>query len=677
MELSIEGAAFVDQHVSSFAHRLRPAQLRRVVEEAIARHMPELADEAAREAADRRHVTVIDDEISFAGTMRVEAELDLADALDFEAAVARGAAEQRALGSEEPLGARRARAVGEMSRSQLALDLAAADASASVVRRPARQHILYLHLSESAVTGGSGGLECGRLDSTRAIVTADQVRAWLGEPGTSVVVKPVIDLADHVRVDQWEVPDRIAERVQLRDGHCVFPWCTRPARSCRADQRGCDCDHVDPHARGGPTCPCNLAPLCRRHHRLKTHSRWRYDALEPGSYLWTSPHGYQFLVDHEGTLDVSADRRRLISPSAAARRSTRAIATPPRTPLARSGAQWRAREPADTALSPLDRFGAGTTEGDTVIELTRGQELALTTEAGEPLTRIKLGLGWDKERTAGFIGTGAPEIDLDVSAIQFAGGQLFDLAFFNNLATRDGSVVHLGDNLSGSGEGDDEVITVDLPRVHGPVDTIVVLVSSYQGHTLEWIAARLLPPGRRARRRAGPAQAHRRCAPAGHRDGRRSSGTARAAGGCARSATGSRSRCPPRRWTRCGPTSEPRPAHGATWPRRRSDRHVDSPDDHVRRAPLLGGAQPMATHLLAQHARLSVAGTSMTGLLLVTLGGGLVARDAERVHDIGMLSLDSPALVWGVLLFGLGGLFLVLSVVAIGVSLGLALADRY
>jgi stress response protein SCP2 len=123
-----------------------------------------------------------------------------------------------------------------------------------------------------------------------------------------------------------------------------------------------------------------------------------------------------------------------------------------------------------------------------VIELTRGQELALTTEAGEPLTRIKLGLGWDKERTAGFIGTGAPEIDLDVSAIQFAGGQLFDLAFFNNLTTRDGSVVHLGDNLSGSGDGDDEVITVDLPRVHGPVDTIVVLVSSYQGHTLEWVA---------------------------------------------------------------------------------------------------------------------------------------------------------------------------------------------
>jgi stress response protein SCP2 len=122
-----------------------------------------------------------------------------------------------------------------------------------------------------------------------------------------------------------------------------------------------------------------------------------------------------------------------------------------------------------------------------VIELTEGQELALTTEDGQPLTRLRMGVGWDKERTAGAIGTGAPDIDLDATAVQFADGQLFDLAFYNNLQTRDGSVVHLGDNLTGRGEGDDEVLTVDLGRVYQKVDTIVFLVSSYQGHTLEWI----------------------------------------------------------------------------------------------------------------------------------------------------------------------------------------------
>lgn len=115
-----------------------------------------------------------------------------------------------------------------------------------------------------------------------------------------------------------------------------------------------------------------------------------------------------------------------------------------------------------------------------MIELSAGQETPLS-------GRIRMGVGWDKERTAGAIGTGAPDIDLDATAVQFVGEQLFDLAFYNNLSTRDGSVVHLGDNLTGAGEGDDEQLTVDLDRVHGPVDTIVLLVSSYHGHTLEWV----------------------------------------------------------------------------------------------------------------------------------------------------------------------------------------------
>jgi len=118
-------------------------------------------------------------------------------------------------------------------------------------------------------------------------------------------VRPVIDLADCQPVDSHEIPARMAEQVDLRDRHCVFPWCSRPARSC-------DHDHVTPwkpDGAGGPTCPCNLAPLCRRHHRHKTHGKWRYLVLKPGTYLWTSPHGYHYLVDHHGTADVSPDRR--------------------------------------------------------------------------------------------------------------------------------------------------------------------------------------------------------------------------------------------------------------------------------------------------------------------------------------------------------------------------------
>ncbi len=49
----------------------------------------------------------------------------------------------------------------------------------------------------------------------------------------------------------------------------------------------------------------SLAPLCRTHHRHKTHRGWTYHAVEPGTYLWTSPHRHQYLRDHTGTLDVS------------------------------------------------------------------------------------------------------------------------------------------------------------------------------------------------------------------------------------------------------------------------------------------------------------------------------------------------------------------------------------
>jgi hypothetical protein len=66
---------------------------------------------------------------------------------------------------------------------------------------------------------------------------------------------------------------------------------------------------VHPHGEGGTTCSCNIARLCRRHHRLKTHTAWHYTVLERGSYLWTSPHGLQLLRDRTGTTDVTpADR---------------------------------------------------------------------------------------------------------------------------------------------------------------------------------------------------------------------------------------------------------------------------------------------------------------------------------------------------------------------------------
>ncbi len=106
------------------------------------------------------------------------------------------------------------------------------------------------------------------------MLTADQIAAWCGRPDVTVVVKPVIDLRQRLETAGYQPTDRIRDHVIARDRTCVFPWCGRNARRC-------DLDHIVPFDhqhpdRGGPTATDNLAPLCRRHHRLKTKGRWHY-----------------------------------------------------------------------------------------------------------------------------------------------------------------------------------------------------------------------------------------------------------------------------------------------------------------------------------------------------------------------------------------------------------------
>ena len=305
--LTRQAAYFVDRHVAPVVHRIGPRQTDRLVEEAVARFMPEETERRRSAAADGRHLTVHGHQVTVAGTVQIEGELDLADGLALDAALAQGAETLKALGSTDSLDVRRSVAAGDLARRQLALDLRPADAEPTAVtrRRASRERkvVLHLHLSEAALAGPGAGTGhrtegVGRVDQTRSPVTAEQIRLWCGAAGT-VTVKPVVDLADHISVDAYEIPDRIAEQVRLRDPACVFPWCTRTATRC-------DTDHVVPHDLGGPTCACNLAPLCRRHHRIKTHAkRWRYTTVEPGTHLWTSPAGYQFLRDHTGTRCVS------------------------------------------------------------------------------------------------------------------------------------------------------------------------------------------------------------------------------------------------------------------------------------------------------------------------------------------------------------------------------------
>jgi hypothetical protein len=305
MCLSPEAAAFVDAHVSHVAHKIGPVQLTRLIEEAIARFDPARAEAERAAAAEARHLDVDLAQVSTAGTVHVEGDLDLADALDLNDAIAADAHQQLLAGSTESLDVRRSIAAGNLARNQLTLDLdTPADQPRSTKQR---QVVLHVHLEQAAVLG-AGGL--ARVHETPGPITAAQVRAWCGNPDTQVTIQPVLDLAEHLHVDAYQASARLKLQTQLRDHACAFPFCFRPAERC-------DCEHRVPHDNdgpgGGPTCSCNQAPCCRRHHRAKTTGGWTYVTVEPGVYLWRSPLGYQFLRDHTGTLDVTPDpdRRRL------------------------------------------------------------------------------------------------------------------------------------------------------------------------------------------------------------------------------------------------------------------------------------------------------------------------------------------------------------------------------
>jgi stress response protein SCP2 len=101
------------------------------------------------------------------------------------------------------------------------------------------------------------------------------------------------------------------------------------------------------------------------------------------------------------------------------------------------------------------------------------------------LAMVKMALGWDPISVHGARGPRKLQIDLDASALLFVGHNLVDAAFFQQLSARNGTVRHSGDNLTGEGRGDDEVITVDLARLPPQITAVVFVVTSYAGHTFE------------------------------------------------------------------------------------------------------------------------------------------------------------------------------------------------
>lgn len=108
------------------------------------------------------------------------------------------------------------------------------------------------------------------------------------------------------------------------------------------------------------------------------------------------------------------------------------------------------------------------------VNLQKGQKVDLT-KGRAGLTKVIIGLGWDTNKFDG------PDFDLDASAFLLAeNGKCTassDFVFYNNLMHSSGSVQHMGDNLTGVGDGDDEQVTIDLSKVPAQIQKIAFTVT--------------------------------------------------------------------------------------------------------------------------------------------------------------------------------------------------------
>jgi len=116
------------------------------------------------------------------------------------------------------------------------------------------------------------------------------------------------------------------------------------------------------------------------------------------------------------------------------------------------------------------------------VSLQKGQKVSLTKDnAG--LNKVVIGLGWDEvKQSRGLFSKKPTAIDCDASALILKDGKFTtkdDLVYFGNLKHKSGSIEHMGDNLTGAGDGDDEQIVVQLNSIPEDYDKIVIVVNIY------------------------------------------------------------------------------------------------------------------------------------------------------------------------------------------------------
>ena len=302
--LSAEATALVDTFLEPALGRLPWGRLKRKLAGLIARADTELATRRAAEARAERFVRVTQ---HGDGTAFIVARTDAADAHRLWHTLNQLAGQLTLAGSTDPVDVLRATALGILATPDGALTLLdgpdtaphadSPDTPGRRRRRPRPGADLVIHLAP--------GSRLGRCDELGPALQ-HQITEWLGHH--HVTVRPVIDLADNPAVDSYEIPAEITRIVGWRNPYEVFPWSGRASR-------GLDHEHTRPYLHGpdapsGQTNPDNLGPLSRKVHRAKTHSGWQLTQPAPGVFDWTTPLGYHYRVDPDGSHEQPARRQR-------------------------------------------------------------------------------------------------------------------------------------------------------------------------------------------------------------------------------------------------------------------------------------------------------------------------------------------------------------------------------
>jgi hypothetical protein len=132
--------------------------------------------------------------------------------------------------------------------------------------------------------GRAAAHACARAGPSRR-APGPQLRKWLASLKLNRLESS--DCLHSRQTTTYQPGRKLRHLVNVRQRTCANPVCSRPAELC-------DLDHTIPWDQEGSTCECNLAPVCRRHHRCKQAPKWHLDQPEPGHLTWTAPSGRSY-----------------------------------------------------------------------------------------------------------------------------------------------------------------------------------------------------------------------------------------------------------------------------------------------------------------------------------------------------------------------------------------------